>query len=150
MDKVPGVGHAKALVHHALGQHHRADEAMDAANRSTTEGVHSLRTAFRDITTPGRVGSHGESVDAASLEPAGPLTPAEISQCTYRFRVQSDQCLSFTACPICMQDFSEGDQGITLRCFHMFHSNCAERWFQQTGNCPVCRVQVYDRSGPAR
>jgi hypothetical protein len=47
-----------------------------------------------------------------------------------------------------MQDFSPGDFGTTLQCFHIFHTVCAHRWLEQSGNCPVCRVQAYTPQTP--
>jgi len=143
VDKVPGIGHAKGWVHHACGDHERAGQALQSANQSVSLGVQSLKSAYQDISSPPRHlnGQHPEGV--ASVEAAGPLTPTEIRQSTLSFNVTPEQCLSFTACPICLQDFSDGDVGATLRCFHIFHKACAEQWLQQNGNCPVCRVQVH-------
>lgn len=143
MDKVPLVGHAKGWVHHALGEHERAGQSIQSANQSFGEGVKFMKMAYGDITNPSSstsAGVYGE--EPASVEPAGPLTEAEIRQSTLSFMVEADQCSSFTACPVCMEDFKEGDWSSTLRCFHIFHVACADKWLSQSGNCPVCRVQV--------
>lgn len=142
IDRVPVMGHAKGWLHHAMGEHDRAGQAIDSANRSVTAGVQFMRMAYHDITTPTtqNSGEHPEGV--AKMEAAGPLTPDEIRQYTLRFDVTPEQCLSFSACPICMQEFTPGDTCTTLRCFHIFHGACAQQWLQQSGNCPVCRVQV--------
>lgn len=153
MDKVPVVGHAKGWIHHAMGHHERAGQALDSANGSVSVAGEYLRMAYNDIVSEENqpLGSDGEHPEgSARVEGAGPLTPSEISQSTLRFVVTPEQCCSFTACPICMQDFANGDVGTTLRCFHIFHAACAEQWLQQTGNCPVCRVQVNTATAPVR
>merc|ERR1719316_1770840 len=99
--------------------------------------------AFQDIATPAHRRNGDDPAAAPSVEPSGPLTDTEIRQSTLCFTVSPEQCYSFTACPICMQDFADGDVGITLRCFHIFHAACARQWLQQSGNCPVCRVRVH-------
>lgn len=42
-------------------------------------------------------------------------------------------------CPICRDDFKEGDQlrKITV-CSHVFHEDCLENWFKYNEACPVC------------
>merc|ERR1719498_1981534 len=98
--------------------------------------------AYNDISHPSS--SSAGDADSSfggrppSVENAGPLTPEQIRHSCHRFSVNSEQCYRFIACPICMQEFSCGDSALTLRCFHMFHSACAEKWFEQSGNCPVC------------
>lgn len=148
VDKVPLIGHAKGWVHHALGNHDRAGQALSRANRSVSAGSEFVKMAFQDIATPvhqlNAISETGEHPGgSASVENAGPLTPTELRESMFRFTVTREQCASFTACPICMQDFADGDIGATLRCFHIFHATCAEQWLQQSGNCPVCRVQVH-------
>jgi hypothetical protein len=147
MDKVPLLGHAKGLVHHAVGDHHRGEQALDRANRSVTVSVEFFRMAFHDIATAEssqHVGDGELPEGLPNVEVAGPLTPTQIRHSTHRFIVTNEQCSSFTACPICMQDFVSGDVGTTLRCFHIFHAACAETWLQQNGNCPVCRIQAHE------
>lgn len=148
-NKAPVIGHLKGWIHHALGEHDKAGQALDSANRSVTVSFEFLRMAFQDIATPTHL-PQGDNPEAVpSVENAGPLTPSQIRQSTLRFIVTTEQCSSFTACPVCMEDFSDGDIGCTLRCFHVFHAACAEQWLQQSGNCPVCRMQVQASPPPA-
>jgi hypothetical protein len=46
-----------------------------------------------------------------------------------------------TECTICMNDFTEEDKNLqkTLECFHIFHTECINKWFLQKKECPICR-----------
>lgn len=142
VDKVPVLGHAKAWVHHALGDHQRGGEAMTAAQTSSERGLRALSDGLDDIFRRRRLGSSSSSGPDASRDAAGPLTDRQIRQNTLRFQISAEQCRSHVSCPICMQDFEVGDDCSTLRCFHIFHTACSDAWLRQTGNCPVCRVQA--------
>jgi len=161
VDKIPVLGHVKAFVHYTLGEHTRAEQAKERASQSVNNGFQSLESAYHDITAHDRSisleppryeplpevqRSHGEVLDrsglpsSTSVSTVHALTPNEIRENTFSFLVQADQCTSFAACPVCMQDFCEGDFGTTLQCFHIFHSSCIIRWLETCGSCPVCRV----------
>jgi len=45
-------------------------------------------------------------------------------------------------CIICMEDFKEGDKVSTLPCFHVFHTNCIDKWLLKTHTCPICKFKV--------
>merc|ERR1712207_8678 len=49
MDKIPGLGHAKAMLHTSFGEHQRGEEALRAARRSSLRSRQLLDTAFRDV-----------------------------------------------------------------------------------------------------
>ena len=42
-------------------------------------------------------------------------------------------------CPIC---FESMDEGVQLKCSHVFHDVCLSRWFMETTTCPMCRYDV--------
>lgn len=46
------------------------------------------------------------------------------------------------SCPICMEDFKEGDEQMTLPCFHKFHKGCSDEWLNRQGTCPICKHRV--------
>jgi hypothetical protein len=47
-------------------------------------------------------------------------------------------------CSICLERCGgdSGDGLIQLRCRHIFHSACLDRWLQSRGDCPYCRATV--------
>lgn len=138
LDKVPLLGHAKGWVHHQIGDHERGAEATRAADQSTARTSILINAAVNDILQS--PSSSSADANSPASAPAEPLSTEMLREHTVRFCVTEDQCTSHKACPICMMDFAVGEEALTLRCFHIFHSHCAGRWLQQSGNCPVCRV----------
>ena len=47
------------------------------------------------------------------------------------------------ACTICLQNFMDGENLITLpQCEHFFHKDCIEKWLKGNLICPICRKNV--------
>lgn len=48
------------------------------------------------------------------------------------------------ACSICLEDFKEEDEVITLPCsgHHIFHSQCILEWLPRNNACPLCKEAV--------
>ncbi|PIK55513.1 hypothetical protein BSL78_07594 [Apostichopus japonicus] len=49
-----------------------------------------------------------------------------------------------TECPVCKEDFSEGDEVKQLPCEHLFHPDCVVTWLKMHNTCPVCRRAIGD------
>ena len=47
-------------------------------------------------------------------------------------------------CTICLASFEADSQVRRLRCKHLFHIDCVDRWLEGNKQCPMCRVQVDD------
>ncbi|CAN4116949.1 unnamed protein product [Withania somnifera] len=46
-------------------------------------------------------------------------------------------------CPVCLTAFVEGEEVRQLiKCKHMFHINCIDKWLCSKSSCPVCRASV--------
>jgi hypothetical protein len=45
-------------------------------------------------------------------------------------------------CSICLERCGDTDGLMELRCKHIFHSACLERWLRSHGDCPYCRATV--------
>jgi ribosomal protein S27E len=46
-------------------------------------------------------------------------------------------------CVICMENYKENDEVETLPCFHIFHKDCIEEWFNNNNNnCPICKNDI--------
>ena len=54
-------------------------------------------------------------------------------------------------CPICLEDFKEGEPVKRLPCGHLFHAACVKEWIVDVrGVCPLCRQGIFtkDACGP--
>ena len=45
-------------------------------------------------------------------------------------------------CSICYEDFKENEEISTLKCDHIFHATCIERWATIKPNCALCRGEI--------
>ncbi|XP_038722142.1 receptor homology region, transmembrane domain- and RING domain-containing protein 1 [Tripterygium wilfordii] len=46
-------------------------------------------------------------------------------------------------CPICLEDYKDGEILKVLPCQHEFHSSCVDSWLTKWGTfCPVCKLDV--------
>eukprot|EP00602_Paraphysomonas_sp_CaronLab_P002907 CAMPEP_0185029880 /NCGR_PEP_ID=MMETSP1103-20130426/16495_1 /TAXON_ID=36769 /ORGANISM="Paraphysomonas bandaiensis, Strain Caron Lab Isolate" /LENGTH=239 /DNA_ID=CAMNT_0027564795 /DNA_START=366 /DNA_END=1085 /DNA_ORIENTATION=+ len=47
-------------------------------------------------------------------------------------------------CIVCRENYATNEEIKTLSCFHMFHTNCIDRWLLRTPSCPICKTAVVD------
>lgn len=45
-------------------------------------------------------------------------------------------------CPICLCDYTPGEECSVLPCAHNFHTACVFAWFESKPSCPLCRMDV--------
>ncbi|CAJ0949157.1 unnamed protein product, partial [Mesorhabditis belari] len=45
-------------------------------------------------------------------------------------------------CTVCLMEFETGEGVRKLRCTHLFHVDCIDKWLVYNKKCPVCRVEV--------
>lgn len=50
-------------------------------------------------------------------------------------------------CAICLGDYEEGEEVKTLPCFHMFHTECVDRWLKVNKTCPFCKRSIRPENG---
>ncbi|KAJ2756245.1 hypothetical protein GGI19_001024 [Coemansia pectinata] len=51
--------------------------------------------------------------------------------------------VSADRCPVCLEDFLEGDVLRVLECHHGLHIACGDAWFTKGSNkCPICRSEA--------
>uniref|UniRef100_A0A0E0RJ81 RING-type domain-containing protein n=1 Tax=Oryza rufipogon TaxID=4529 RepID=A0A0E0RJ81_ORYRU len=69
-----------------------------------------------------------------------PAPTQEVASC----RVTDDDELAgpSTECSICLERCGDADGLLELRCKHIFHSACLERWLRSRSDCPYCRASV--------
>jgi len=44
-------------------------------------------------------------------------------------------------CIICLEEFKKGDEQKTVPCFHVFHSDCINKWLTKNNSCPICKTE---------
>ena len=48
-------------------------------------------------------------------------------------------------CIICLENYVNGDDSITLPCIHIFHTSCIKTWLKENSLCPICKNEIkYD------
>lgn len=48
-----------------------------------------------------------------------------------------------TECAVCLSEFEEDEEIRKLKCKHIFHKDCLDRWLQHcSATCPLCRNKV--------
>ncbi|XP_039015352.1 RING-H2 finger protein ATL13-like [Hibiscus syriacus] len=47
-------------------------------------------------------------------------------------------------CAVCLCEIEEDDEMRELRCGHLFHKDCLDRWlgYSYSSTCPVCRTSL--------
>ncbi len=45
-------------------------------------------------------------------------------------------------CCVCLEDIKKNEK--FLRCTHVFHKNCIDRWERENPSCPVCKTPMYE------
>lgn len=92
-------------------------------------GYEELLQAFGDGSENRR------GLDRAALDelPTRALTAGDVA----RLPEEAAKCL------VCLEEFAEGHELVTLPCFHMLHTRpCAERWLSRHSTCPICRYDL--------
>lgn len=54
-----------------------------------------------------------------------------------------------SACPVCLEAFSEQRAITGTPCGHVFHTDCLGGWLQVARSCPLCRLDLAEAAGPA-
>ena len=45
-------------------------------------------------------------------------------------------------CLICLDEFNQGQKIIMIKCGHIYHKNCIDKWFLKKKTCPLCDEQL--------
>lgn len=76
-----------------------------------------------------------------------PLTTAEIEAATRTASYSSIVAPQNTTCPIQLDAFQDDDVVMMIRgCGHLFHRDALMHWFQRNHRCPMCRMDIRERT----
>ncbi|WOL16365.1 hypothetical protein Cni_G25152 [Canna indica] len=70
------------------------------------------------------------------------LLPCGVNLSVARYRRPSDEASAAAAdCVVCLSGIEEGEEIRELRCRHLFHRRCLDRWLalRRPATCPLCR-----------
>ena len=45
-------------------------------------------------------------------------------------------------CSICLDDYKEGETIVKLKCSHIYHKSCLEKWLLKHNSCPYCKTEI--------
>ncbi|KAK9719958.1 hypothetical protein K7432_004477 [Basidiobolus ranarum] len=61
-----------------------------------------------------------------------------------------DEETAQSVCPICLDDFNDGDEVRELPCCHYYHVECIDPWLTtKSGTCPMCKLPISADLTPA-
>lgn len=87
---------------------------------------------------------HMFAAPVAEPLPVG-ASPQDIEKCTEKMNFIKDVEVpenEAERCTVCLCEFETGEEVRNLRCTHIFHVNCIDKWLVYNKKCPVCRLDV--------
>lgn len=89
----------------------------------------------------GQQGMSFVNPNAEQQEPAGLNKETIDSMSTVKYSQTRNKNLDEEArtCPICLEEFQEGEDLRFLWCMHRFHQKCVDSWLEKHTNCPICK-----------
>ncbi|CAA2994447.1 E3 ubiquitin- ligase RHA2B-like [Olea europaea subsp. europaea] len=68
---------------------------------------------------------------------------AMINKSSSKFIYRRNPNSELQECAICRSEFVAGEKIRELKCKHMFHRHCVEKWLQEyKATCPLCRSSI--------
>ena len=52
------------------------------------------------------------------------------------------QTTNFKECVICLEEMVEDQELILIRCSHIYHKECLEKWIYKNSICPLCDFKI--------
>uniref|UniRef100_A0A6B2LG62 RING-type E3 ubiquitin transferase n=1 Tax=Arcella intermedia TaxID=1963864 RepID=A0A6B2LG62_9EUKA len=69
------------------------------------------------------------------------INPTQLSAYSTTFKYKKDSHPE-ESCPICMSEYEESQLLRRLNCFHSYHQECIDAWFQSSKKCPICKLDI--------
>ena len=57
------------------------------------------------------------------------------SYISYNIKLKNNQ---YKECVICLDEIKNKDKVILTNCFHLYHEDCIQLWFDKHKLCPIC------------
>jgi regulator of RNase E activity RraB len=56
-----------------------------------------------------------------------------------RIKIDDDLIKCKSSCPVCLENYKDSEYKRELKCNHVFHKKCIDKWIKVQNNCPICR-----------
>uniref|UniRef100_A0A7C9E2Y7 RING-type domain-containing protein n=1 Tax=Opuntia streptacantha TaxID=393608 RepID=A0A7C9E2Y7_OPUST len=117
-----------------------------AAVRETSDSTEQP-PLYSFIELPSRV--HHQSALQEPTKKLPGLAEETLSQLHHEIYLEHQKGVGGSAshdCSICLENFVQGNELISLGCRHRFHTVCLYPWLQTCGECPNCRSSILTSS----
>eukprot|EP00124_Ichthyophonus_hoferi_P002615 Ihof_evm3s186 gene=Ihof_evmTU3s186 len=126
-----GMGHNPFLAHERLANDPFMSQLMQQFLELRAQGLHN-EDDFQRILLLSQNDRHGP-----------PPASSNAIKRLHRFKAEKgDKNTDVNECVVCMEEFHEGEELVSMPCKHVFHETCLSPWLQQHNTCPTCRVTV--------
>ena len=55
---------------------------------------------------------------------------------------QNEKINNLNECIICLEDMKFNDDLILVKCSHIYHKECLEKWMVRRSVCPLCDIKI--------
>ena len=84
-------------------------------------------------------GATDESINAIPIEK---ISSAHAASSASGGEDDDDKDKEEGQCVICLETFKDGDSVKRLRCKHLFHADCIDKWLRISSCCPMCKASL--------
>jgi len=56
-----------------------------------------------------------------------------------KIKIDDDLIKCKSSCPICLDKFKDNEFKRELKCKHIYHKKCIDKWIKHKNTCPICR-----------
>ncbi|KAL9242068.1 hypothetical protein vseg_016107 [Gypsophila vaccaria] len=110
-----------------------------------TSGFREPETTYSSLSEYSFEVHHGSILEEQMKKPPG-LSHETLSKLHHEVFIECEKTrvnsISVAECSICLENFVEGNDLVSLPCGHRFHTLCLSPWLKTCGECPYCRSCV--------
>ena len=56
--------------------------------------------------------------------------------------IYQNKITSLNECIICLEDMKYNEDLILVKCSHIYHKECLEKWMVRRSVCPLCNIKI--------